>query len=414
MYEQLMEAMVQDENMRGALKEVVKNGGAPGIDQMSVKELAEHLPRHWGTIQRKLLDGTYVPSPVKRVEIPKAGGGVRMLGIPTVLDRCIQQMMLRVLTPIYEARFSEHSYGFRPGRSAQEAVRVAQKRAKEGRRYVVDIDITKFFDHVNHDILMAEIGKTIGDKRIKRLIGKYLRAGAMIEGVKVKGEEGTPQGGPLSPLLANIYLDRLDKELEKRGHAFVRYADDCNVYVQSESAARRVEGSIVEWIGKNLRLQVNKEKSGTGAVWERKFLGFQLNERLEIGIAPKSREHFQDKVRELWRSCQSLSSKGLREQWCAWLRGWCSYYKLAEDRRSITELEGWIRRHMRCCFWQRWHSVQGRWKRLKKLGCTSRLCKTASSSRGAWRIARSPSLQTALSNKTLHQWGFLMPSEAFG
>ncbi len=414
MYEQLMEEVVKEENMVAARREVVKNQGAAGIDHMTTEELEGHLQKHWESIKGKLLRGTYTPSPVKRVEIPKAEGGVRMLGIPTVLDRCIQQMMLRVLTPIYEARFSEHSYGFRPGRSAHDAVRAAQRRAKEGRPYVVDIDIAKFFDHVHHDILMTEIGKTIRDKRVLRLIGKYLRAGALMEGVVVQGEAGTPQGGPLSPLLANIYLDKLDKELERRGHAFSRYADDSNIYVHSAAAARRVQESITRWLEKHLRLQVNPQKSGIGKVWERQFLGFQLNDKLEIAIAPKSAKRFQDKVRELWRSCQSRTSGELCRQWRAWLLGWCSYYRLAEDRKSITALEGWIRRRMRCCFWQRWHSRKGRWNTLRKLGCTLRQCQTAYSSKGAWVIAKSPSLQTALSNNTLRRYGFLMPSVAFG
>lgn len=414
MYEQLMEEVVRDGNMSAAFKAVKRNKGAAGIDHMTTEELEGHLKKHWETIKGKLLAGTYAPSPVRRVEIPKEGGSVRMLGIPTVLDRCIQQMVLQVLTPVYEPIFSEHSYGFRPNRSAHDAVKEAQRYAKEGFGYVVDMDIAKFFDHVNHDILMREIGKKIRDKRVLRLIGKYLRSGAMVNGVVVGGEEGTPQGGPLSPLLANIYLDRLDKELERRGHVFSRYADDCNIYVRSEAAAQRVLEGITQWVEKNLRLKVNAEKSGTGRVWERKFLGFQLNEKLEIAIAPKSVKRFKDKVRELWRSCQSRTSGELLRQWREWLVGWCGYYRLAEDRRSVTKTEGWIRRHIRCCFWQRWHGRKGRLKNLKKLGCTPRQCETAYSTKGAWVIARSPSLNAALSNATLRRYGFLMPSEAFG
>ena len=337
-----------------------------------------------------------------------------MLGIPTVVDRFIQQMLLHVLILIYEPMFSESSYGFRPGRSAQDAVKEAQRYAQEGRRYVVDIDIAKFFDRVNHDILMTRIGKTIRDKRVLRLIGRYLRAGALINGVRVRSEEGTPQGGPLSPLLANIYLDTLDKELENRGHKFCRYADDSNIYVRSEQAAQRVLAKVTQWLKDELRLRVNEEKTGVGKVWERKFLGFQLNEKLEIAISPKSVGRFKDKVRELWKSCQSRTSKELLGQWRAWLRGWCNYYKLAQDRKSVTRLEGWIRRRIRCCFWLRWHSRKGRLNNLRKLGCTARQCETAHSAKGAWGIAKSPSLHAALSNAVLRRHGFLMPSEAFG
>jgi len=414
MYEQLMENVVKDENASVALKAVVRNKGAPGIDHMTTGQLKEHLELHWNAVKEKLLSGTYAPTPVKRVEIRKPDGGTRTLGIPTVMDRFIQQMLLNVLTPIYDPTFSEHSHGFRPGRSAHDAVREAQANAKEGLLYVVDMDISKFFDHVNHDILMTRIGKTVRDKRVLKLIGRYLRAGVLINGIVIDSEEGTPQGGPLSPLLSNIYLDALDKELELRGHAFSRYADDCNIYVGSEAAAQRVMESVTEWLKIVLRLQVNETKSGTGKVWERKFLGFQLNQKLEIVISPKSVARFKGKVRELWRSCQSLTSKELRGQWCAWLRGWCNYFKLAEDRREVLRLEGWIRRHIRCTFWVRWHSTKGRIRMLRKLGCTARQCETAYSAKGAWRIARTPSLQTALSKAALHKYGFCMPSEAFG
>jgi len=414
MYEQLMEEVVRDENLAAAWRAVMRNKGAPGIDHMTTVELEGHLKQHWASIRSKLLAGTYAPTPVRRVEIPKPDGGIRTLGIPTVLDRCIQQMMLNKLISIYEPMFSENSYGFRPGRSAQDAVKAAQRYAKEGRHYVVDIDIAKFFDHVNHDILMTRIGQTIRDKRVLRLIGRYLRTGAMINGLNVRSEEGTPQGGPLSPLLANIYLDALDKEIEGRGHKFCRYADDSNIYVRSEQAAQRVLENVTQWLEQELRLRVNEGKTGIGKVWERKFLGFQLNAKMEIAIAPKSVERFKDKVRELWRGCQSKTSNELLRQWRAWLRGWCSYYRLAQDRKDVTRLEGWIRRRIRCCFWLRWHSWKGRLKKLRSLGCTPRQCKTAHSSKGAWRIAKSPSLQKALSNATLRRYGFLMPSEVFG
>jgi group II intron reverse transcriptase/maturase len=411
MHEKLMEEVVGPERARWAVEAVSRNAGAPGIDGMTTKELEGHLVRHWAVIRDKLLKGTYVPSPVRRVEIPKPDGGMRTLGIPTVQDRFVQHLLVQAMTPIFDPGFSDNSYGFRPGRSAHDAMRAAQRHAKAGRTWVVDIDISKFFDHVNHDILMGRIGKTIRDKRVLRLIGSYLRRGAMIEGVVVSSEEGTPQGGPLSPLLANIYLDKLDKEMERRGHTFCRYADDCNIYVSSAVAAERVRAGVTEWLQTELRLTVNETKSGCGQVWERKFLGLQLTERLEITIAEKSLERFKDKVRELWRSCQSLSSAQLRDRWCAYVRGWWGYFHLAEYRRPIYDLEPWIRRHIRACFWLRWHGVKGRLRALKRLGLTARQCRVAYSSKGAWTIAASPSLQTALSKVGLRHYGFLMLSD---
>jgi RNA-directed DNA polymerase len=264
---------------------------------------------------------------------------------------------------------------------------------------------------VNHDILMTRIGQTIRDKRVLRLIGRYLRSGVMIEGVVQATEEGTPQGGPLSPLLANIYLDALDQELEQRGLAFSRYADDCNIYVSSRRAAERVLASLTEWINQHLRLEVNAAKSGVGRPWERKFLGFRINPEGKIEVAPKSVARFKQKVREYWQSCQSLSSNELRDRWRAFVQGWWAYFHLAEERRNILGLEGWIRRHIRKCFWQRWHDWRGRRKKLEKLGLCGRKLDVAHSSKGAWRIAASPSLQQALNNGTLRRLGFLVPSD---
>jgi group II intron reverse transcriptase/maturase len=411
MYEELMEEMVTQDNATAAWLAVKRNGGAPGIDGMTTQPLRDHIRKHWESIRAKLLAGTYVPSPVRRVELPKPDGGVRLLGIPTVLDRWIQQMLLQVLQPIFDPTFHDRSFGFRPGKSAHDAVQVAQSYVQAGKDWVVDMDITKFFDRVNHDILMTRIGQRIRDKRVLRLIGRYLRAGVMIQGVVQESEEGTPQGGPLSPLLANIYLDALDQELDRRGLAFSRYADDCNIYVSSQRAAERVLASMTAWIAKQLRLEVNPNKSGTGRPWERKFLGFQINPQGKIQVAPKSVERFKLKVRELWRSCQSRSSAELRDSWCAYVRGWWGYYRLAEERRSVFGLEGWIRRHIRSCFWQRWHDWRGRLRKLRQLGLRGRQLKVAHSSKGAWHIARSPSLQTALSNRVLRQHGFWMPSD---
>jgi RNA-directed DNA polymerase len=340
-----------------------------------------------------------------------------MLGIPTVQDRFIQQLLSQKLTPIFDPQFSEHSYGFRPGRSAQDAVRAAQKYAQEGKDWVVDMDITKFFDHVNHDILMGRIAQTIRDKRVLSLIGKCLRRGAMVDGVVVTSEEGTPQGGPLSPLLANIYLDALDKELERRGHCFCRYADDCNIYVGSQAAAERTLPSIQGWIEKHLRLKVNAAKSGTGRVlaqelkahWERKFLSFRLNRKKRIGIAPESLEKFKAKVRELWDGRRSRTSNQLRDDWNQYMRGWWGYFKLAEALTPIKRLKPWIRRHIRKCFWLRWHNRRGRLRNLRRLGLEGKDLGVATSRRGAWRIAKQPELHKALSNKVLRNL-FLFPS----
>jgi group II intron reverse transcriptase/maturase len=411
MYENLMDEVVREENRAAALQAVTRNKGAAGIDRMQTTELENHLQANWEKIKAKLLAGTYVPTPVRRVEIPKPNGGTRMLGIPTVQDRFIQQLLMQELTPIFDPMFSEHSYGFRPGRNAHDATRAAQKYAQAGKDWVVDIDITKFFDHVNHDILMGRIGATIRDKRVLRLIGKYLRRGAMVEGIVTASVEGTPQGGPLSPLLANIYLDALDKELEKRGHSFCRYADDCNVYVSSGAAAERTLNSIRGWIEKQLRLKVNVHKSGKGQVWERKFLGFRLNRELRIGMAPESVERFKAKVREIWNGRQSGTSEELRNRWRQYVRGWWGYFRLAEERTPIFRLEGWIRRHIRKCFWLRWHSAEGRQRRLRSLGVKPRLLRVVRTARGAWFMASNAVMNAGLNNACLRRHGFLLPSD---
>lgn len=411
MHEHLMEVVVAEENRRRALEAVKRNRGAAGIDHMTTSELEAHLQAHWEKIRAKLLAGTYVPSPVRRVEIPKPSGGTRTLGIPTVLDRFIQQLLLNVLTPIFEPLFSEHSWGFRPGRSAHDAVRAAQGYVREGRDWVVDIDIARFFDHVNHDILMGRVGQVIRDKRVLGLIGKYLRRGALVEGLVRASVEGTPQGGPLSPLLANIYLDPLDKELEKRGHKFCRYADDCNIYVSSEAAAERTLASVQAWIEKHLRLRVNRDKSGKGKAGERKFLGFRLKRQGQIEAAPEAIERFRAKVRRMWRSCQSKTSKQLRDDWQRYRQGWWGYYRLAEERQSIFRLEGWIRRHIRKCFWLRWHDAAGRENSLRRLGVHPRLLRTVHTSRGAWFMAHTSTVNAGLKTATLRRYGFWMPSD---
>ena len=412
MYETLMEQAVADGNYQLALDAVKRNNkGAAGIDRMTTGQLDSHLQANWWILKDKLVKGTYVPSPVRRVEIPKPSGGKRRLGIPTVQDRFIQQLLLQTMTPIFDPNFSGHSYGFRPGRSAQDAMRTAQQYAQGGKDWVVDIDITKFFDQVNHDILMGRIAEVIRDKRVLHLIGKYLRRGAMVDELVEASVEGTPQGGPLSPLLANIYLDALDKELEKRRHSFCRYADDCNIYVGSQAAAERTLVSIQDWIEKHLRLKVNAAKSGTGRVWDRKFLGFRLDRKRRIGIAPESVERFKARVRELWDAQRGGSSNRLRDDWNLYVRGWWGYYRLAEARRPVRDLEGWVRRHIRKCFWLRWHDSRGRLRRLRQLGIKGRDLGIVHSRRGAWPVSKHPVLNTALSNAVLRLYGFLFPGD---
>jgi len=410
MHEDLMEQVVEEENLERALRAVERKRGAAGIDKMTTQELEPHFRRHGAEIRAKLLAGRWTPSPVRRVEIAKPSGGKRQLGIPTVMDRLLQQALLQVLQPIFDPRFSESSYGFRPRRSAHDAVRAAQGYVREGKDWVVDIDIARFFDVVNHDILMRRVAAVIRDKRVLRLIGRYLRAGVLAEGVVVRSAEGTPQGGPLSPLLANIYLDALDRELENRELRFCRYADDCNIYVGSEAAAKRVLTGITAWIGKHLRLQVNEAKSGAGRPWERKFLGFRLNRQGQLEAAPESVERFKRKVREIWCGNRSVTSRQLRDEWRRYVRGWWGYYRLTERPRAIFLLEGWVRRHIRKCFWLRWHGATGRRRALRRLGIGERLLKLVPARRGAWRLAANGLLQTALSNATLLRYGFVMPS----
>lgn len=412
MLEELMEQAVSPENWEAALYAVERNKGAAGPDGMKADELRRHLVTHGSVIVKRLLEGSYRPGAARRRDIPKASGGTRPLSIPNVQDRFVQQLLLGVLQPLFEPRFSESSHGFRPGRSAHDAVKAAQEFAKEGYTYVVDMDIAKFFDTVNHDILMHRIGVVVRDKRVLRIIGRFLRAGVVMpDGVTVRGTEGTPQGGPLSPLLANIYLDALDKELEKRGLRFSRYADDCNIHVKSQAAADRVLESLKGWIARHLRLEVSASKSGTGRPWERKFLGFTLTVTLLITIAPASLARFKDEVREKWDARQPLTSVELRDQWQRYVKGWWGYYRLAEFRRPVFDTERWIRRHIRKCFWQRWHCSKGREAALRRLGVPPDQAGMGRCSRGAWRVASHAVMHKALNNRKLRDYGFLMPSD---
>lgn len=391
-----MENVLREENLRAAYLAVKANGGAPGIDGMKVGEMKAHLVKHGESIKAKLLAGKYRPAAVRAVEIPKASGGKRQLGIPTVMDRMIQQALNQALTPTFEEGFSESSYGFRPRRSAHDAVRKAQGYVAAGKSWVVDIDLKNFFDQVNHDRLMTMVGRKVRDKRVLRLIGDYLRAPLQrADGSREARKAGTPQGGPLSPLLANIYLDPLDKELEKRGVAFVRYADDIAIFAASERAALRIGESVMGWLEKELGLEVNREKSGTGPSGGSSLLGFRLYEDGRIGISPKAIARLKERVRDCWEARQSKTSEQMREQWQRYIRGWWNYFELADWRREVENLSGWIRRHMRKCFWLRWHHPRGRFNALRRLGVRGRALGVARSGRGAWALAHHVTLQQA-------------------
>jgi group II intron reverse transcriptase/maturase len=409
--EDLMEQMLESENLRAAWRAVKANRGAAGMDGISVAAFMDHIRPHWNTVKTKIFEGRYKPSAVKRVYIPKGNGAERPLGIPTVLDRVLQQAMLQVLQPHFEPQFSEHSYGFRPGRSAHDAVKAAQGFILAGKDWVVDIDLKSFFDEVNHDILMRRVAQTIRDKRMLRLIGRYLRAGVYEDGHVTTTRRGVPQGGPLSPLLANIYLDALDKELETRGQSFCRYADDCNIYVGSRKAADRVFASVTAWIEKHLKVPVNHDKSDSGRPWDRQFLGYQPTEDGRLRPAPKSIAKLKDEVRKRFGGRTSQTSRALRESWLQYIRGWCNYYALADARYWREDISGWIRRHIRKCFWLRWHSAKGRRRNLLKLGVSPKLLGRCPMHGSAWPMARHPAMHTALNNNTLKHHGFLVPSD---
>jgi RNA-directed DNA polymerase len=395
----LMERVVERVNMTQALRRVEKNGGAPGIDGMSTKSLLPYLKEHWEPIKGKLLTGTYQPQPVRRVEIPKPDGGIRLLGIPTVLDRLIQQALLQTLTPIFDPTFSSHSYGFRPGRSAHQAIKQCKQYIQEGNRYVVDMDLEKFFDRVNHDILMSRIARKIKDKRVLKLIRRYLQAGIMVNGCKVVSEEGTPQGGPLSPLLGNIMLDELDKELERRGHRFARYADDCNLYVKSKRAGIRVMESITKFVEGRLKLKVNVEKSAVDRPWKRKYLGFSftMEKQSRIRLASKTTRRFKDKVRQITSRSWGISMEDRVQKLNQYLRGWIGYFQLIDTPSPLESLDQWIRRRLRMCLFKQWKKPKSKRRKLVGLGIPEEWARLISGSRKAyWRLSKTPQLNKAL------------------
>jgi RNA-directed DNA polymerase len=383
----LMEAVVERATMWEAYRRVISNKGAAGVDGMSCADLKDHLTVHWAVIKETLLSGDYIPMAVRKVEIPKAQGGKRLLGIPTVQDRLIQQALVQVLQGLFEPGFSAYSYGFRPGRSAHQAVSQAQAYVREGRRWVVDLDLEKFFDRVNHDILMDRIAYRVSDGRVLKLIRRYLKAGLMDNGVIKQRQEGTPQGGPLSPLLSNILLTDLDRELERRGHAFVRYADDCNIYVQSQRSGERVMASISCYLEKQLKLKVNRGKSAVDRPWKRKFLGYSLtaHRQARLRVAPESVKRLKEKLRHLWRQGRGRSLASVVEALSPILRGWFNYYHLAQVRSAFEQLDGWIRRRLRCLIWRRWKRPRTRVRRLRKRGLGEmRARASAYNGRGPW------------------------------
>jgi RNA-directed DNA polymerase len=383
----LLEVILSRENMMAALRRVAANKGAPGIDEMSVEDLRGHLATHWPCIKEELLADRYRPAAVRGVEIPKPGGGVRLLGIPTVLDRLIQQAMHQVLMPLFDPGFSNSSYGFRPGRSAHDAVLAARSHMTAGRRFVVDLDLEKFFDRVNHDVLMARVARKVADKRVLRLIRRYLQAGLMLGGVTTARTEGTPQGGPLSPLLSNILLDDLDKELESRGHAFCRYADDCNVYVQSRRAGERVMASITRFLGERLRLAVNLAKSAVDRPWNRSFLGYSVTAHKEprLRVAAESAIRLRDKLRMVLRQGRGRSLTRTVTDLAPILRGWTTYFRLAQAKGIFEELDGWLRRKLRCILWRQWKKPRTRAARLMQRGLDeARAWQSANNGRGPW------------------------------
>ena len=412
-----MEAIVERENLRKALARVKRNKGAPGIDGMSVDDLAAYLKEHWPTTRDQLLAGTYEPQPVRRVEIPKATGGTRPLGIPTVLDRFIQQAVLQVLQAEWDPTFSEASFGFRPGRSAHQAVARAQELIASGHDTVVDIDLEKFFDRVNHDILMGLVAKRVSDKRILKLTRGFLIAGVLADGLIGPTEEGTPQGGPFSPLLSNLMLDVLDKELEKRGHHFVRYADDCNIYVRSQRSGERVMASIEQFLAKRLKLRVNKAKSAVAKPSVRKFLGFSFTggEQPRRRIAPQAIARLKAKVRELTRRTGGQSLSQVAKELSCYLIGWRGYFGFCETPSVLRALDQWIRRRLRAVAWQQWKRGRTRYAELRRRGVGRVLAAcSAGSPHGPWRLSNSPALTIALSNASLVSLGLasLAPNKA--
>jgi len=415
-----IECVVGDQNIRAALAAVKSNKGAPGVDGIAVGEIDEVMRKQWPTIKQKILEGTYCPLPVRRVHIPKPdGNGTRQLGVPTVMDRIIQQAIYQVIMPVFDLTFSEQSFGFRPGRSAHQAVLQAQRYIQEGYAWVVDIDLEKFFDRVNHDMLMARVARQVKDKKILLLIRRFLQAGVMEDGLVQATEEGTPQGGPLSPLLSNIILDDFDKELKKRGLRHVRYADDCNIYVKSERAGLRVMESAVKYITDRLKLKVNQEKSAVDNPWNRKFLGFTFTKGKEPGriVVHESRvKRFKDKIRGLSKEMRGRNIRdSIQRLIMPITRGWVNYFGISEERNLFGTLDGWIRRRVREVLWRQWKKPRTRRKRLIELGLKeAEARKVAYSSKGPWRMARTHAMNRVLRNWVIEEMGYIPMAKIAG
>lgn len=407
----VMEEVVQRENLKTALKRVCVNKGSPGIDRMTVDELREYLKIHWPRIREQLLLGQYKPEPVKQVLIPKPGGGTRMLGIPTVLDRFIQQALHQAFNPVYDPTFSPHSYGFRPGRNAHQALRQAKRHIAQGYEWVVDIDLEKCFDRINHDILMGRLARRITDKRILGLIRRYLQAGIMANGVVQERHEGTPQGGPLSPLLSNILLDELDKELERRGHKFCRYADDCNIYVRSERAGGRVMDSIEQFLAKRLKLKVNRQKSAVAKPQERKFLGFSFTSgrELKIKLSGKALESVKYRIKQVTRRSRGVCLLQIIKELGEYLKGWLGYYRIMETPSVLKDLDSWIRRRLRCYVMKQWiNNCHTRYKGLRALGVSDQNARPVAGSRkGPWAMSNMKPVKVAMPNRFFAKRGLM-------
>lgn len=406
----LIERMLERGNLLKALQAVEANRGAAGVDGMEVGQLRRHLREHWAQIREQILKGSYEPRPVRRVDIPKPGGGTRMLGIPTVLDRFIQQAIHQILSPLWEEGFSAHSYGFRLGRSAAQAVKAAQGHIRSGKRWVVDVDLEKFFDRVNHAVLMARVARKVKDQRLLKLIRRYLESGIMQQGLVEPRSEGTPQGGPLSPLLSNILLDDLDKELEKRGHRFCRYADDCNIYVGSRRAGERVMASLSRFLRETLKLAVNPKKSAVDRPWKRKFLGFSMTAHREcrVRVAPQAVERFKEAMREKFREGRGRNLRAFLESLKPKLRGWASYFSVAETRNVFEDLDQWLRRKLRCMEWRKWKKPRTRMRKLIALGLDrGRARESAFNGRGPWWSAGASHMNAALPTAYFRRMGLI-------
>jgi RNA-directed DNA polymerase len=406
----LMEAVVKRSNLWLAYRRVVANRGAPGIDDLTVDEFKDWLKVHWPSVKTALLENRYMPQAVRAVDIPKPTGGVRTLGIPTVLDRLIQQALLQVLQPIFEPGFSESSYGFRPGRNAQQAVLAAQRYVQEGRRWVVDIDLEKFFDRVNHDILMSRVARQVKDDRVLKLIRRYLEAGLMRDGIAEVRTQGAPQGGPLSPLLSNILLTDWDRELERRGHAFCRYADDCNIYVRSKAAGQQLLTRMTAFLQERLQLQVNESKSACARPWARKFLGYSLtaHRQARLRIAPESLQRLTARVRELMRLGRGRSLSHTIAALNPVLRGWIGYFQLTQSKRPLEELDGWLRRRLRCLLWRQAKHRQGRTVMLRRQGLPEdRAWRSAHNGQGPWWNAGASHMHTAFPKRFFDALGLV-------